>query len=92
MKTILEQRSDILKKLEYAKSFTPHKVEYYQEVLKEFDNQNIDYYVYESPKVRIYWNNKLQFGCFYSVSEAIIHIAGSLKGYSFHTPDAIINL
>lgn len=92
MKTILEQRQEILNKINYSKNFTAHKLDYYNDLLKEFDLKNIDYYIYETPKVRIYWNNKLQFGAFYSANEAIIHIAGNNKGYSLHTPDAIINL
>ena len=96
MKTILEQRDEILRKISHAKNFTPHKIEYYQEVLKEFDMQNIEYFVYETPKVRIYWKGIMQSGAFYSVQSAINNInvisGGYNKYYSILTPDAIINL
>lgn len=34
---LLEQRNKIRLKLIYAKDFTPHKISYYEEMLKEFD-------------------------------------------------------
>lgn len=34
---LLEQRNKIRLKLIYAKDFTPHKIGYYEEMLKEFD-------------------------------------------------------
>jgi hypothetical protein len=31
------KRDEILRKIQYAKEYTPHKVEYYKEMLKEYD-------------------------------------------------------
>jgi hypothetical protein len=32
-----KDRDDILRKIDYAKNYSPHKVEYYKEMLKEYD-------------------------------------------------------
>lgn len=96
MKTILEQRNDIQIKIQRAESFTPHKVEYYKEMLKEFDFKHIDFFVYETLKVSIYWKGIKQQGLFCSVQSALNNIntisGGYNKYYSIYTPDAIINL
>lgn len=37
----MKTRDEILIAIQYAKLFTPHKVEYYKELLREFDLINL---------------------------------------------------
>ena len=40
-------RNKILLKIQYAENFTPHKIEYYREMLKNFDNITIQVGTFE---------------------------------------------
>ena len=93
---MLDQRNKILLKISHAENFTPHKIDYYKNMLFEFDMKNINFWKYESLKVRIYWKGILQPGVFNSVNSALNNIntisGGYNKFYQIRTPESIINL
>ncbi len=60
-------------------------------------NKPLNWYKYETSKVRILWKGKPQIGIFKSAIEALneiknlCHIESELKEYSIYTPHGILN-